>query len=81
MKKQEIAMLELRGDRLILIQKFGKMNASQVEVDVTGVWHFFKDYQEYLSTPSTLCTTEKVEPDTNDPSQFPADGNDMLDYK
>ena len=50
--KQEIAMLELRGDRLILIQKFGNMKASQVEVDVTGVWHFFKDYLEYLSTPS-----------------------------
>ena len=23
----------------------------------------------------------KEEPDTNDPSQFPADGNDMIDYK
>ena len=30
---------------------------------------------------SSLDTTERVEPDTNDPSQFPADGNDMLDYK
>jgi len=51
MRKQEIAMLELRGDRLILIQKFGDMKVSQVEVDVTGVWHFFKDYQDYLKTP------------------------------
>jgi len=30
---------------------------------------------------SSLDTTDRVEPDTNDPSQFPADGNDMLDYK
>lgn len=25
--------------------------------------------------------TEEVEPDTNDPSQFPADGNDIVDYQ
>lgn len=51
MKKQTIAELELRGDRLIMIQKFGKWNTSKIEVDVTGVWHFFKDYQEYLKQP------------------------------
>ncbi len=59
MTNKEIAMLELRGDRLILIQKFGKMNASQVEVDVTGVWHFFRDYQEYLSTPLDKPSNKK----------------------
>ena len=30
-------------------------------------------------TPHNLMET--IEPDTNDPSQFPADGNDVLNYK
>lgn len=52
MKKTTLAEIELRGDRLILIQKFGHMNLSEIEVDVTGVWHFFKEMQEYLKEPA-----------------------------
>jgi len=35
--------------------------------------------ENYLLAP--LREPRDDEPDTNDPSQFPADGNDMLDYK
>jgi len=47
-KQKIIATLELRGDRLIMIQEFG---FNKIETDVTGVWHFFKDYMEYLKQP------------------------------
>ena len=47
-KQKIIAELELRGNRLIMIQQFG---FNKNEIDVTGVWHFFKDYMEYLKEP------------------------------
>lgn len=28
-----------------------------------------------------MVEKESIEPDTNNPSQFPADGNDMIDYR
>lgn len=49
MKTKQIAELELRGDRLILLQRF---RDNKIEVDVTGVWHFFKDYMKYLEEPA-----------------------------
>lgn len=49
-KKSKVKMeLELRGNRLIM--HYQTFNAVKMEVDVTGVWHFFKDYMEYLKEP------------------------------
>ena len=41
--------LELRDDRLIL--HYSSFQGVKMEVDITGVWHFFKDYQEFLKEP------------------------------
>lgn len=54
MKNKLKMELELRGNRLIL--HYDDFRNIKTEIDVTGVWHFFKDYQEFLKHPKEDCS-------------------------
>lgn len=43
--------IEIRGNRLYLIQRFG---SGTVEQDVTPLWNFFKDLEKYMKNPTPI---------------------------
>ena len=44
----QLGTLELRDDRLFLRKT---LRGDIVEIDVTPLWHFFKDVQKFLHEP------------------------------
>lgn|SRR6266566_305873 len=47
--KKNLGTIELRGDRLYLLHQ---LRGLSVELDVTPLWHFFKEVDAYMREPS-----------------------------
>lgn len=47
----KLGEIELRGSRLYLIKQ---MNGMKVDVDVTPLWHFFKEVDDFTKNPKPI---------------------------